>query len=71
MDHFENFEKQLLSSYESTLAVEGEEICKEVDSILEDNDELLVEKLMLIVFFVLIQKELILMKNCLKDVRSI
>ena len=71
MDHFENFEKQLLSSYESTLAVEGEEICKEVDSILEDNDELLVEKLMLIVFFVLIQKELILMKNCLKDVKSI
>ena len=44
MDHFENFEKQLLSSYESTLAAEGEEICKEVDSILEDNDELLVEK---------------------------
>ena len=36
MDHFENFEKQLLSSYESTLAVEGEEICKEVDSILEE-----------------------------------
>ena len=26
------------------MAVEGEEICKEVDSILEDNDELLVEK---------------------------
>ena len=71
MDHFENFEKQLLSSYESTLAVEGEEICKEVDSILEDNDELLVEKAILIVFFVLIQKELILMKNCLKDVKSI
>ena len=44
MDDFENFEKQLLSSYESTLAVEGEEICKEVDSILEDNYELLVEK---------------------------
>ena len=71
MNHFEKFENQLISSYESTLAVEGEEICKEVDSILEDNDELLVEKLMLIVFFVLIQKELILMKNCLKDVKSI
>ena len=38
MDHFE------ISSYESTLAVEGREICKEVDSILEDDDELLVEK---------------------------
>ena len=44
MDHFEKFENQLLSSYESTLAVEGREICKEVDSILEDDDELLVEK---------------------------
>ena len=43
MDHFEKFEKQLLSSYESTLAVEGKEICEEIDSILE-NDELLVEK---------------------------
>ena len=38
MDHFEKFENQLLSSYESTLAVEGREICKEVDG------ELLVEK---------------------------
>ena len=42
MDHFEKFENQLLSSYEST--VEGEEICKEVDSILEDYHELLIEK---------------------------
>ena len=32
MDHFEKFEEQLLNSYESTLAVEGEEICKEVES---------------------------------------
>ena len=45
MDHFEKFDKQLISSYESTLAVEGREICKEVDSVLEeDDDELLVEK---------------------------
>ena len=44
MGDFEKFENQLISSYESTLAVEGEEICKEVDSILEDDDELLVEK---------------------------
>ena len=43
MDHFEKFENQLISSYESTLAAEGREICKEVDSILED-DKLLVEK---------------------------
>ena len=44
MDHFEKFEKQLLSSYDSTLAVEGTEICKEVDSLFQDNDELLIEK---------------------------
>ena len=36
MDHFEKIENQLLNSYESTLAVEGEEICKEVDSVIED-----------------------------------
>ena len=40
----EKFENQLLSSYESTLFVEGKEICKEVDSIIGDNDELMVEK---------------------------
>ena len=44
MDHFEKFEKQLLSSYESTLAVKGEEICKEVDSLIKDDHELLIEK---------------------------
>ena len=44
MDHFEKFDKQLLSSYETTLAVEGEEICKEVDSLFHDDHELLIEK---------------------------
>ena len=44
MSHFEKFENQLISSYESTLAVEGSEICKEVDSILSDDHELLIEK---------------------------
>ena len=44
MDHFEKIENQLLSSYESTLAVEGEEICKEVDSLIQDDHELLIEK---------------------------
>ena len=33
-----------MSSYESALAVEGREICKEVDSILGDYDDLVVEK---------------------------
>ena len=46
MDQFEKFENQLISSYESTLAVEGREICKEVDSVLGDNDEFSVEKAM-------------------------
>ena len=44
MDHFEKFDKQLISSYESTLAVEGEEICKEVDSLIQDDHKLLIEK---------------------------
>ena len=44
MDNFEKFESNLLSSYESTLAVEGEEICKEVDSLFSDDHELLIEK---------------------------
>ena len=44
MDHLEEFENKLISSYESTLAVEGREICKEVDSILEDDIDLIREK---------------------------
>ena len=44
MDHFEKFDKQLISSYESTLAIEGEKICKEVDSLNQDDHELLIEK---------------------------
>ena len=44
MSHFEKFENQLISSYESTLAVEGTEICNEVDSLIQDDHELLIEK---------------------------
>ena len=44
MSHFEKIENQLISSYESTLAVEGREICEEVDSILEDDIDLIREK---------------------------
>ena len=44
MDNFELFEIKLISSYESTLAVEGKEICKEVDSILVDDIDLPREK---------------------------
>ena len=44
MGNFELFESKLISAYESTLAVEGREICKEVDSILEDDIDLLREK---------------------------
>ena len=40
----ESIEKQFITSYESHLAKEGKEICKEVDSIIGDNDELMVEK---------------------------
>ena len=44
MEYFEKFDNQLLSSYESTLAEEGTEICKEVDSLFQDNHKLLTEK---------------------------
>ena len=37
MDHFEKFEDQLISSYKSTLAVEGREICEKIDSLLKDD----------------------------------
>ena len=40
----EDLEKHFFSSYKSHLAKEGKEICKEVDSIIGDNDELMVEK---------------------------
>ena len=40
----EDLEKQFFNSYESHLSKEGKEICKEVDSIIGDNHELMVEK---------------------------
>ena len=40
----EKLEKQFITSYETALAKEGKEICKEVDSIISDNDELMLEK---------------------------
>ena len=40
----EKLEEHFITSYESHLAKEGKEICKEVDSIMCDNDELMVEK---------------------------
>ena len=39
----EDLEKQFFSSYESYLAKEGKEICKEFDSIIKYNDELMIE----------------------------
>ena len=44
MGDFELFENKLIRSYESSLGVEGREICQEVDSILEDDIDLLREK---------------------------
>ena len=40
----EKLEDHFITSYQSTLAKEGKEICKEVDSIIGDNDKLMVEK---------------------------
>ena len=44
MDHFEKFEKQLISSYESTLAAEGKEICKKIDSLIKDDEKFDIDK---------------------------
>ena len=52
MDHFEKFENQLISSYESTLAAEGREICKKIDSLIKDDEKFDIDKANLIVFFV-------------------
>ena len=40
----EENEKQFITSYKSNLAKKGEEICKKVDSIIGENEELLIEK---------------------------
>ena len=40
----ESLEKEFINSYLSILAKEGKEICKEVESIFNDNDELIKEK---------------------------
>ena len=40
----EQIEKQFINSYLSILAKDGKEICKEVESIFNDNDELMKEK---------------------------
>ena len=44
MNSFEKIEKNLFSSYESILTEEGKEICKEIDSLLTNDNELLIEK---------------------------
>ena len=44
MDHFDKFENQLISSYESTLAPEGREICKKIDSLIKDDEKFDIDK---------------------------
>ena len=44
MDQFENFEKQLIYSYEKALVEEGREICEKIDSLIKDDDKFLIEK---------------------------
>ena len=71
MDQFEKFENQLISSYESTLAVEGREICKEVDSVLGDNDEFSVEKAMTYCNFLLSLKKYSIDKNLYNKLKKL
>ena len=44
MNCFKKIENQLIISYKLTLAIEGEKIYKEIDSILGDYEDLVVEK---------------------------
>ena len=44
MDHFEKLENQLISSYESTLAEEGREICEKIDSLIKDDEKFDIDK---------------------------
>ena len=53
----EKFENQLLESYQSALSAEGKELCKELESILSENDELLLEKTLNYCNFCLYYKE--------------
>ena len=48
----EKLEEHFITSYESHLAKEGKEICKEVDSIMCDNDELMLKKADTYSFFI-------------------
>ena len=55
----EKFENQLLESYQSALFTEGKELCKELESILCENDELLLEKTLNYCNFCLYYKEVV------------
>lgn len=44
MDHFEKFENQFLSSYESTLDAEVREICKKINFLIKDDEEFDIDK---------------------------
>ena len=48
----EKLEEHFITSYESHLAKEGKEICKEVDSIMCDNDEFIIKKADTYSFFI-------------------
>ena len=40
----EQIEKQFINSYHSILAKEGKEICKEIESLFDGSDKLIIEK---------------------------
>ena len=44
MEHFEKLKKEFIEKYESTLAIEGNEICKEIGSFFPDDIFLSIEK---------------------------
>ena len=71
MDHIDKFINQLVDSYESTLAVEGDEICKEVDSLISYDFDLMRMKARTYCYFYTEIKKVMLIQNCMINVKNI
>ena len=62
MDELDKLKESIIGRFEIALALNGNEICKEIDSILSE------WKLIVIVFF--IQVKIVLIQNCMKNVKN-
>ena len=62
MDELDKLKESIIDRYEMALALIGDEICKEIDSKLADDLELMRKKLFVIVIFYSVKK-ILMMKN--------